>query len=160
MVGQVGDTAYIKVQGRGSFKNAPSVKGYALHIQDQGVVNLVIDLMDCSHMDSTFMGVMAGLSMERRRQNLPKLSVRNINLRNSELLEQLGLDRLMDMESVPQGTPLPQGLDRLKSTPLEKQEMTRTMLDAHQNLVEVDAENGTKFEDVITFLRRKLGDKA
>lgn len=160
MVGQAGNTAYIKVQGRGSFKNAPSVKGYAVHIQDQGVPRLVIDLKECTHMDSTFMGVMAGLSMERRRRNLSKITIRHVNTRNSELLEQLGLDRLLDMPSESQPDATPPDLDRLKASPLEKQEMTRTMLDAHQNLVEIDAENSAKFEDVITFLRRKLGDKA
>ena len=42
---------------------------------------------------------------------------------------------------------------------LSEVENARLVLEAHENLVEIDASNRTKFQDVISFLKNQVEDK-
>jgi len=156
LVAQLGDDAYIRVQGKGSFKNAKMVKSF----YDASIANAakrcVFDLQECIHMDSTFMGVMAAISAEQKRLSFPLPIIVNINERNMELLSTLGLDRVLEILGVAPPE-VAEGLTRLETTPEpSKEESAETMLEAHESLIELDERNRVKFRDVVDFLRDKL----
>jgi anti-anti-sigma regulatory factor len=144
--------------GKGSFQNAGLLKAYAEQVVDLGVHIFTIDLQECPHMDSTFMGVLAGLARQQRERQSPAPRLAHVNERNVELLTTLGLDRILQLDPSPESpsspfTPMP------PAPPSEKDETARTMLEAHRHLVETNGENASKFQDVIQFLETKLGHR-
>ena len=62
---------------------------------EDGIKHIVIDLSECSGMDSTFMGTMAGIAMKLAKLPDGKLEIANPGEKNRSSLEDLGLD--MDM---------------------------------------------------------------
>ena len=63
------DDAYAlaRVLGRGSYKVSRSLKEFASRVMDSGNAVFLVDLQHCVGMDSTFMGVLAGLSQRQQK---------------------------------------------------------------------------------------------
>ncbi|MDX6765520.1 MAG: STAS domain-containing protein [Candidatus Methylacidiphilales bacterium] len=158
LVSQEGPVSMIKVVGMGSFQNASLVKSYAQTVADLGVNTFTIDLQECPHMDSTFMGVLAGLARIQKQTGGQLPRVVNVNPRNAELLATLGLDRILHLEPAPAPPTAPLSPLPAPGEPC-KQDVATTMLEAHRNLIELNRDNASKFQDVITFLENKLGRK-
>jgi len=158
LVQQAGKAGIVKVIGRGSFKNARLVKAFSEQIDSLGIEEIVYDMKDCSHMDSTFMGVMAGLAVEQRKRNNIKMRLIHLTDRNFELLNTLGLTHFLDVQT--SATDLhgqkmiPLGMD---VKPESKREISEVMLEAHENLLAANPENAAQFQDVVSFLRERLG---
>ena len=94
------DTVYVQVVGRGTFQNGQPLRRYAQEMIEKGVRRFVVDLGECEGMDSTFLGVLAGAGLRLRRAGEQLgLRVVNVNRRNLELLETLGLDQLFGVDS-------------------------------------------------------------
>lgn len=160
-VGYSEQVVWIRVEGRGSFQNSSGVKEFARQMMDRGYRTFVVDLKECSMMDSTFMGTLAGVALRLNQLdpgNPGRVHIINIQERNVDLLRNLGLDQLFDMEgSTVDHSQVPEYQDGLESIGQEdKQKRTETMLDAHQALVEADRGNLPKFKDVLDFLRQDL----
>ena len=106
-------------------------------------------------MDSTFLGILAGLAIELRREE-PEGSVRLIHPspKLQQLVENLGLLRLVTMETDEsisrriEGSASPVAPDSGEESGADQDLILR----AHQNLVAADAANGKRFQDVIAFL--------
>ena len=125
-------------------------------MMNRGHREFIVDLKNCPVMDSTFMGTLAGMALRLREIGQGQLHVINLNERNSELLQNLGLDQLFVIES-----PSAKGVDTETGTAIENQsdgrdDRARTMLEAHEALVEADPENITKFKDVLDYLKQDL----
>jgi anti-anti-sigma regulatory factor len=59
----IDQAAIIRVEGRGSFKTSPPMKQFIHQVMDtRSAQNILIDMAACTGMDSTFMGVVAGLA--------------------------------------------------------------------------------------------------
>jgi anti-sigma B factor antagonist len=155
LVRQEGQKGFARIVGKGSFKNARHLTKYVEKATLSGIRDFVIDLQDCQHMDSTFMGVLAGMAAKRRRENLSTPKVIFTNARNLELLQTLGLDRILIIESA---APADNSADfkALENDASSKAEVTQTMYEAHQHLIDLDASHATQFQDVMLYLKDKL----
>jgi anti-anti-sigma regulatory factor len=156
LVKQEGDEATARIIGKGSFKNAKLLKNYADQVRADGAKCIMLDLQECPHMDSTFMGVIAGIAVGQKRNGAPAPKIINANPRALELLNSLGLGQILDIDpehkSVQSGTCTELAL----GDEADKGDVTKTMLEAHETLVNIDKSNAAKFQDVITFLKDKL----
>lgn len=154
LVGNLGRTVWLKVEGRGTFQNSPGVKEFVKKMIQRGSRDFVVDLGACELMDSTFMGTLAGVALRLREMGQGTLKAVNVNPRNSSLLENLGLDQLFTVES--SATAVPVSLH--PATPVESapDAQKETVLAAHEALIEADAQNAVKFKDVIEYLRQEL----
>ncbi|MFH0953413.1 MAG: STAS domain-containing protein [Verrucomicrobiota bacterium] len=158
-----GGIAFVRVFGRGSFKISTAVKEFAVAAIDRGCRRLVLDMADCVGMDSTFMGVLAGLANRLKQKSDGTIVLVNLSPRTRGLLSTLGLDLVIEpymTGAMPEDLRpmLSQGRDL---TALDTREMSQrataeTMLEAHENLVRLSPENLPKFKDVLTFLREDL----
>lgn len=156
--------AYVRLRDRGSFKISKPLKQFGVSAIDHGVEKLVIDMEECVGMDSTFMGVIAGLAFRLKKKTNGRIYMVNLTSRTRGLLATLGLDQLVD--TFMQGaTPadyaemLARGggnMDVLKHEAGSRRETAEMMLEAHENLVEVSNENLPRFRDVLTFLREDI----
>ncbi len=150
-----------RVQGRGSFKVSASVKDFGGSLLRAGISTLVVDLRDCVGLDSTFMGVLAGLAVRFRKEIQGRVILANVSAKIQRLVGTLGLDRLVDIHAVV-ASPVPEGggeSPAFQDVPAETQtplESAETMLEAHRNLVEAIPENQPRFQDVLDFLREDI----
>jgi len=157
LVAHESETGFIRVLGKGSFKNAKLIKSFADSSRETGVNRFVIDLQQCKHMDSTFMGVLAGLASQQKKAELEAPKCVNLSPRNRELLETLGLDKIMNLATRSDES-TDSDYESLETLAQEedKKDSAKTMLEAHENLIDVDDRNVAKFQDVVKFLRHKL----
>ena len=148
---------FIRVIGRGSFKVAAPMKQFIDQTcENQPVRTVVIDLAECIGMDSTFMGVLAGLS-GRPKKNGRALELINLSEKNTNLLRTLGVDQVLCLYCDSHGHDIPD--PQVGSVPTDqasKKEMAQTALQAHQNLVEIKDENQPRFKRVIELLKEDV----
>jgi len=151
------DPVIVRIDGRASFMNSGSLKDFFGEMTRQGKKRFVVDFQQCTSMDSTFLGVLAGTALELRRQNpAGTLVLARVGERNLELIRNLGLHRLATVDggaTVDLAHVAAQGLtDKARS----EIESARLVLEAHENLVSMDAANAAKFQDVLAFLRSRV----
>jgi anti-anti-sigma regulatory factor len=155
-----GKLVCFKVVGRANFTSSTDFKAAVHRLLQRGFTCFVLDLTDCLLMDSTFLGVLSGLVLRfvNRRDGEPPASLEllNPNARILDLLESLGIAHLFritqrpgsEMERLHPSEPIPASTN--------KTEVTRTCLEAHQTLMEINPNNIPKFKDVAQFLAEDL----
>lgn len=161
-----GGHAIVKVEGRGSFKISASLKQFGESVIQQKVSMILVDMLHCIGMDSTFMGVLAGMA-SRMKTYSGQIVLVNCSPRTRGLLATLGLDQLISAYEAGQ-TPVTYEeilsgrirRERLEDGSCQDAETIRTMLDAHQDLVALVPENLPQFKDVLIFLRDEVSRKA
>lgn len=164
-VGKFEGFSWIRCEGKGSFINSPAVKEFGDSRIRAGVVCLVIDLEECTGMDSTFMGTLAGLA-SRITEYGGKLQVAGVGQKNCHSLEDLGLDFLMEInpkEAVWSGLE-EKVRDLLKPKQAGIKAGTvlhaRHVLEAHEILSQANESNQKKFSGVVKMLGDELVEKS
>ncbi len=156
-VARAGKVIYARVQGLGNFSNALMFEEFCEAELQQGVDCFAIDLAQCTGMDSTFMGVMAGLSTHFPPGKSP-IIVLNPSVKNRQLLDDLGLSKLITVREKPDVIP-PLEMQPLASDTLPARERAERIRRAHQQLVDADSRNEAKFGPVLKLLKQDLGAK-
>lgn len=142
--------------------NSPLVKQIAEpYIADGGRL-IVIDLEDCTGIDSTFMGTLAGLA----RRLMPiggGVQVVSPTDRARAALESLGLDALLDIEppEAPWRGKIEETRKKLKAVEdsavrLQGLDQARHVLDSHMTLSELSEDNADKFRGVTETLKDEI----
>jgi hypothetical protein len=111
-------------------------------------------------MDSTFLGVLAGFGLKLNSPQTDKIDrtiqLFNPNARISELLENLGVLHLFKVTEGPVKTPDGAATKDVKSANASREEVTRTCLEAHKTLMDINPDNVSRFKDVTAFLADDL----
>ena len=156
-VAVVEQTAFIKVPGRANYATSIDLKNLVGALRQRGFSEFVLDLRECLTMDSTFLGVLAGLVL---RNNHPEPAAPNIELLNPnervlDLIENLGVLSMFRVkyEEIPP-TLLFEPANDL-ATP-SKEEVTRNCLEAHRTLMKINPANIPKFKEVAQFMAEDL----
>lgn len=157
LVDAYSDPVVVRIEGRASFMNSGGLKDFFGMMIRQGKTRYVVDFQHCASMDSTFLGVLAGVALELRKQNPPgRLVFVRVGERNLELIRNLGLHRLAIVDSGDNPALAANGGTPLDSAARSEVESARLVLEAHENLVAADPDNAGKFQDVLAFLRSRL----
>ena len=152
--------ACIRIIGRANFASSVDFKALVDELRQKGCAYFVLDLSECVLMDSTFLGVLAGLGLKWSGGNGDP-SARGIELfspspRITELLETLGVLHLFKITQGALTPPAPgQPLEHTPANPT-KAEMARTCFEAHQTLIGLNPENAARFKDVTQYLAEGL----
>lgn len=157
-VGVNGQTVWVRVAGKGNFLNSGNFKDFSREMVNRGYREFVVDLEQCSMMDSTFMGTMAGVALRLRELGHGHLHVVHCGPRSRELLTGLGLDQIFDIHANGSTAPACRALgDESNATaPVHKHEQAQQMLDAHEALCEAAPQNLSRFKDVLEYLKQDL----
>jgi anti-sigma B factor antagonist len=163
-VAVVDHTAFIKVPGRANFATSLDLKALVQELRQREFANFVLDLHECITMDSTFLGVLAGMVLKNASNgangsngsNSEALAIEllNPNPRVSDLLENLGVLDLFKVRM--QSTPCTLVFEPALQTAPTREEVTRNCLKAHQTLMEINPENIPKFKEVTQFMAEDL----
>lgn len=161
LVDAFSDPIVIRIDGRASFQNSGCIHDFFNERIKNGKTRFVIDFEKCASMDSTFLGVIAGAGLQLRKLQPPgSLVLAHIGPRNLELVRNLGLHRLVTVDTGDAGIPASQDAKALPCEPPRGElESARLVLEAHENLVTTDEANRSKFQDVLSFLRTRVDQK-
>jgi anti-anti-sigma regulatory factor len=161
LVDAFSDPIVIRIDGRASFQNSGCIHDFFNERIKDGKTRFVIDFQKCASMDSTFLGVIAGAGLQLRKLKPPgSLVLAHIGPRNLELVRNLGLHRLVTVDTGDAGVSPEQAAQPLPcDAPRGELESARLVLEAHENLVTTDEANRGKFQDVLAFLRTRVEQK-
>ena len=149
----------MRVEGKGNFLNSGNFKEFAREMVNRGYREFVVDLENCSMMDSTFMGTMAGVALRLKELGRGHLHVIHCGQRSRDLLTGLGLDQVFSIHSNGTAAPTEENVvtEALPAEPTaQKQRQAQQMLDAHEALCAVAPENFSRFKDVLDYLKQDL----
>jgi len=97
LMGRSGNIATFKIVGVGTFEGAVGLKATYLQLLAEGTSDFIIDLGECEHLDSTFLGTILGLALKVRERGSGRVHV----IRPNEMIRKLflgtGLDQIFDM---------------------------------------------------------------
>lgn len=149
--------ACVKVFGRANFAASVDFQTVLNNLESRGYTYFVIELTECSLMDSTFLGVLAtfGVKMNSSGNDCVKqiVEIRNANERLLELLESLGVLHLF--KTCNGELPKCQEIVPEACNP-SREALTRASLEAHKALMDINPENVARFKDVTKFLSEDL----
>jgi len=155
----IGETVVIRVKGRGSFRVSSALKQFVHQVIDrQSASCICLDMAECIGMDSTFMGVLAGLANFAKNKNGIEFKLFNLSEKNKKLLTTLGVDRVVpySMSGSKENAAIPDYSEppheTLETDMTDKLNTARTALEAHQILCKINSENYGKFKSVLEYL--------
>ncbi|MGA2867444.1 MAG: STAS domain-containing protein [Verrucomicrobiota bacterium] len=152
--------ACVKIIGRANFTSSIDFKTLLNDLRQKGCDYFALDLSECTLMDSTFLGVLAGFGLKQctaqKEARKPAIELLNPNARITELLENLGVLHLFKLTEGPLCPPA--GAETSTVTPADpsRAEVSRAALEAHQALMEINPDNVSKFKNVAQFLAEDL----
>jgi anti-anti-sigma factor len=151
----LGQDAYVKVHGRATFKIGPSFKQFGSAAVERGCRRFIVEMSDCVGMDSTFMGILAGLATGLKKSE-GEVVLRNLSEKNLFLVKMLGLAHLVTIDAVAHAESDMPSKGQVLYVNGDKRQMTETMIAAHENLIEAAPDNIVKFKDVLAYLKEDL----
>jgi anti-sigma B factor antagonist len=160
LVDAASDPVVVRIEGRASFQNSACLRDFVAEVLKRGKHRFVLDFQNCSSMDSTFLGVLAGAALQLRRSSPPgSLVLARVGQRNLELIRNLGLHRLLTVDAGEFSVDFGKCDTAIECAAKSEIETARLVLEAHENLVAADEANRSKFQDVLTFLRNRVEQK-
>jgi len=157
--GTFNEFTWIRCEGKGSFLQSPALKECAEKRRSKGETRFVIDLENCSGMDSTFMGLLAGLA-SRVSKDKGSVMIASPGDKNRRSLEDLGLDCLLEIE--PSDAPWvgKEAEIRGKLKPFSPNRLpdmsgrAQQVLESHQMLASTSEDNAKRFATVLQVLQK------
>jgi anti-anti-sigma regulatory factor len=143
----------IRVTGRANFTLGVDFKRVVAVLRERGYNRFALELSACQMMDSTFLGVLAGLGLKSAESHSgPDAAVClfGASARILDMLDNLGvrhLFRALDLPAVSAAN-----FEAIEPSAAPKAEVSRTCLEAHQLLMAINPANVDKFKDVTAFL--------
>ena len=166
LVGKIGSLFWLRVEGKGCFQNSVHLKQAIKSVLERGMRSFAVDLERCPTMDSTFLGTLTGVALELKQVGGGSLTVLNANARNQQLLNSLGLNHILEVDTAGEAWKEERRMAAAalaeceQAASLCKSEQAEHVLEAHQALTRANAENECRFRDVIEFLEREVSQKA
>ncbi|CAB4244301.1 Anti-anti-sigma factor [Methylacidimicrobium sp. AP8] len=150
LAGECQGVVVIKIVGAGSFEHSFSLRQYCDHSLPSGKERVLVDLTECTYLDSTFLGTLAGPALRLKKAG-GSFQVAGGSPRVLESIRTLGLDRLFECVE----SPLPYdraGLRPLAAGVPRRETTGELLLQAHQTLLACDPRNAPKFQDLVSYL--------
>jgi len=150
-------TVCVRINGRADFTSSMDLKKLITELWEHGYSHFVFDLCQCRTMDSTFLGVLSGISLQlsNGKDSQSPLELHHPNPRIAETLENLGVAHLFNITDSP--APVTDKYEPLAKAGAPTQiDLARTCLEAHKTLMCIKPENVQKFKDGAQFLAEAL----
>ena len=158
LVNPYADPVVIRVNGRANYLNASPLREFFSTLIGQGRKRVLIDFRNCMSVDSTFLGIVAGAALEMADMEPPgEMCLTSLGPRNLELIHNLGLHRITKILESPDSLQATDAGEALGVDKAGKEERVRMIIDAHTKLIKCDESNAERFQDVLTFMRKRGG---
>ena len=112
----------------------------------------VIDLTETDSIDSTNLGLLARLAKRMNTIDTRRITVVSNRAGINSVLNSMALDEVFDIvESADLETAAAQAMPRENT---DRETLTRTLIDAHRTLMDLNEHNREMFQDVVTYLEK------
>ena len=177
------EAVYVRVEGLASLNNCTPLLEYLEELHSRELHEFIFDLSSCQGFDSTFMGTLVGLVMNPGKnigefasghlasghlgesnaaddassasQSRPRVILLNLTEGHKKILSEVGVDRLVDVCNRAISNPSIK-LKRLENRQVSKESHLRKVFKAHENLIQLDAQNKEKFGDFLELVKKEL----
>ena len=145
---------YVRVHGRATMSNCLCLRTFMEGLLAAGRSFIVVDLADCTGMDSTFMGVLAGAATYEQNGKTPGIAAVNVSEPLLRLLKNVGLTELIFVEPEPFETPALEFV-RLEEQRGEKERLACVHA-AHEHLMKINDRNEEVFRPFVAALELEM----
>lgn len=153
------DPVTVKINGKANYLNCSPINDFFELVLQKGVNSFVIDFTKCLGMDSTFLGVLAGVATKTMRNTPPgEIVLANLSAQNKQLIRGLGLHHLPTVkieDDVCVGDECEHDVEKVVGDEVEQEASADMILEAHERLMKLNRANERRFQDVVKFLRRE-----
>jgi len=150
--GRTGDCLLFHVQGRGVMAHGVPLRQLAEQMLEAGVQRIVLDLRDCTYMDSTFIGTLWSIRRLLLSRGLPPpllVAPSNHCVKNlQEMASYEGFPIGTEAELPPEPTWTPLSLEGVDPIAFR-----RNAIEAHENLAALEGPERAKMEAVVRCLQ-------
>lgn len=154
-VADLGKRAVVRISGRANCLSSVPFKRVINGLVERGRQAFTLDLSDCQLMDSTFLGVLVGLNrMLGQAGSTGGFSLYQPTEPVRVLLDNLGILELFGTTDSLGQAGTAESVEQV--VVLDKSDLTRTSLDAHQTLIDANPGNEARFKEVTRFLEEDL----
>ena len=113
----------------------------------------VIDLTETDSIDSTNLGLLARLAKKMKALDTRRITIVSNRADINSVLHSMALDEVFD---IVEDASLETGATReVPQQDIDRETLTRTLIDAHRALMELNENNRKTFQDVVTTLEKK-----
>ena len=154
----VGEISFLFIEGMANHVIAYSLKEFIGLWENNRTSSLIIDLKDCTYIDSTVMGILAsGYSFTRKT---PDRTIKLINPTPTLIsaLTSLGLHKFLQIIDID----IPLGVKKIEipiNSTEDKNSMKELIIESHQVLSDISPENQQKFRILMETLSRSVDNK-
>jgi sigma-B regulation protein RsbU (phosphoserine phosphatase) len=142
---------FISISGMGSWRESQQILELCRDARRYGDRSVVLDMAHCSHLDSTFLGVLHNIASSFDSDNACRLELQNLPRVLLQEISNLGLAGVL-MHFRPKPLPLPDTMQAVEGGIPAGEEMGRLLLWAHEALVDADPSNADRFAAVLQVL--------
>ena len=145
---------YVRVHGLASMSNCLCLRTSLESLLAEGRSFIVVDLADCTGMDSTFMGLLAGAATYERNNKRSGVAAVNVSEPLLQLLKNVGLTELIFVEPEPFEAPALEFI-RLEEQRGEKERLACVQA-AHEHLMKINDHNEEIFRPYVAALELEM----
>jgi len=148
------ETLIIKVVGKGTWVESETLKSFCEKKMQEGFTEIVIELKECKHLDSTFIGVLCGISLQRHKKGGGRIALINISPVIEKTFKTLGLQNIVSLW--PETS-----LKNLKTEEITSEASSsrkgkmKHILEAHRILTEISPQSKEKFSDLLAQMEKE-----
>ena len=148
------DRVLIKVEGNATMHNSLLFKGIVDEMLEKKVKEFIIDLSQCTGMDSTFIGVLGGIASlsEKSKETSPKIIVINLTPYLRNLLDSLGISEILTIKNNIEVPNIATKAIQAKSPYQDTKKRMTLIKEAHEYLVSLNEKNKKLFQDFLDML--------
>ena len=149
------DAVIIEVFGLGNMNNSYIFTEFISLMLEKGYRKFIINLGNCTGMDSTFMGSLLGIALKLHDLGDGWTSIVNASESNIRLLSMLGVTHFVKVQE----TQIPMEsieMERLPDQEVSKIERLELIHKAHKNLISVDERNKKQFGAFLEMLTKEI----
>ena len=154
-VARTEDAVYVRVTGLGNFNSAGPLREYCELAFNDGRRCVIVDLAQCTGLDSTFMGTLMGFTVwgtaAPGADKAVAVTVVNATATTMRAMSSLGLPEILHVKREDIDFP-PCKLQRLREGWQDRRARTRLVRDAHLHLIHADKENEARFGPFVAAL--------
>jgi anti-anti-sigma factor len=153
---QQGPTVTFRVEGRATMTLGAPLRQSAEGFLQRGAARVLVDLRDCTYMDSTFLGTLLTLKKAVGQRGTAELVLVAPSTPCARILHQMGLDDVLPAQEVELDlaaawVPLPAEND--------PHEFRRNITQAHEELARLPGPAGEQFQAVIRCMKQADKEK-
>jgi len=145
---------FISLSGAGSWRESQQVLELCDSAREGGETSIILDLSKCTHLDSTFLGVLHNIATSFDDATGCRFELQNLSQALLRDMSELGLTGVL-MHFRHEPAPLPESMQLVEGSVPGGEEMGHLLLWAHEALVDADPSNADRFAAVLQVLHER-----